>query len=345
MNPEIKKALELLNQSDVVGLPTETVYGLAARVDRPQGLAKIFSVKARPLFDPLIVHVAGIMMAKNYVTEWNALAQVLAEKFWPGPLTLVLPKNSKVPDIVTAGLETVGLRAPKNELAIELIQACGVGLAAPSANRFGRTSPTRWEHVEREFAGKIFILKSEPSEIGIESTVLEIQQQSLTLHRLGAVSKTQIETVLNERQLEFHWAPFADSQTTSQATSQTRNQAGYLKKSPGQMQHHYMPEIPLVWVNDVIDNQEIINRYLAAAPLLPDQVEGVVINKASVVKNLKELKLSVDPVIAARELYHHMRLAAQSADLIFFRKLPIMGGEAWEPILERLTKAACLKLD
>lgn len=328
MNSDLDRALQLLDQSEVVGLPTETVYGLAARVDRPLGLAQIFKVKQRPLFDPLIVHVDSIAMARRYSNVWTEAAQILAAEFWPGPLTLVLPKSDLVPTIVTSGLETVGLRVPKNEVALDLIRACGVGLAAPSANRFGKTSPTRWEHVESEFQGKVFTLKSEPSQVGIESTVLEIQGSHLVLHRLGAITREQIENRLQGQEIVFSW----------KAPSREK------KASPGQMQHHYMPSVPLVWVEGELTREQIQQRYLSAVSQIPDEVEGIKIVKSLKVDRLEELWLPKDPVLAARDLYHQMRVVAQSADLIFFRKQEWMEGESWAPILERLTKAASLKL-
>lgn len=327
MADDFGHALRLLEDGDVVGLPTETVYGLAARVDRPEGLAKIFAVKERPLFDPLIVHVDGIAMAQKYAGEWPAAAQKLAAKFWPGPLTLVLPKSDLVPAIVTSGLETVGLRVPDNRVALKLIEQAGVGLAAPSANRFGKTSPTRWEHVQSEFNGTVFSLKSDPSKIGIESTVLEVRGGQLTLHRQGAVLKSQIESALQGT--EFRWKS-ADANVL---------------KSPGQLKHHYMPAVPLVWVQSLKSPDEIKKLYLEKSAELPTHIEGVEIRRAREIHTIRELKLSGDPVQAARELYHELRVQSEHADLIYFAYDPQMTGEAWAPILERLTKAASLKLN
>lgn len=329
LSSQIAKALELLDQGEVVGLPTETVYGLAARVDRPAGLAKIFQVKERPLFDPLIVHVSSLSMAQQYVKSWPRIAQSLALKFWPGPLTLVLPKSELVPAIVTSGLETVGLRMPRPMLALNLISQAGVGLAAPSANRFGRTSPTRWEHVQEEFKNAVFILQGDPCEVGIESTVLEIRDSVLVLHRLGSVSRIQIESELQNAGLSFEWLKADEME----------------KRSPGQMKHHYMPAVPLLWTESALTAQEIREKYLAARAQIPDTVEGVQLIKPEQVPRVSELRLSENPQAAARELYHQMRVIAQNADLIYFQKQNHMSGEDWSPILERLTKAASLKLD
>lgn len=330
----LARAIELLDQGEVVGLPTETVYGLAARVDRPLGLDQIFKIKQRPLFDPLIVHVESITMAQRYASVWPKSAEILAKEFWPGPLTLVLPKSDLVPSIVTSGLKTVGLRVPKNQVALDLIRACSVGLAAPSANRFGKTSPTRWEHVESEFQGTVYTLKSEPSQVGIESTVLEIQDSKLILHRPGSITREQIDLILNRNQISFSWHRPSEEK----------------KVSPGQMKHHYMPSVPLVWIEahsrtgKASMEEHVKQEYLSAITRIPDEVEGVKIVKPLKVDRVQELLLPKDPVLAARELYHQMRVVAQAADLIYFKKQDWMEGESWSPILERLTKAASLKL-
>ncbi|HRO65991.1 MAG TPA: L-threonylcarbamoyladenylate synthase, partial [Pseudobdellovibrionaceae bacterium] len=139
---DLEKAVDLLSKEGVVGMPTETVYGLAARIDRPEGIRRIFSTKERPFFDPLIVHVSSFNQAKTLTTRWSKAAAVLAETFWPGPLTLVLPKADQVNPLITSGLESVGLRMPKHPLALQLITRADCPLAAPSANKFGRTSLT-----------------------------------------------------------------------------------------------------------------------------------------------------------------------------------------------------------
>ncbi len=138
----IKKAADLLKSGDVVAIPTETVYGLAGSIESEKGLHKIFSTKERPFFDPLIVHVNSIDMAKSLTSSWDAACEALAQAFWPGPLTLALKKNEKVSDLITAGLDSVGLRFPSHPVAQEVIKAVGSPLAAPSANKFMRTSPT-----------------------------------------------------------------------------------------------------------------------------------------------------------------------------------------------------------
>ena len=155
MKKEINLPIEAFKNHKLVAIPTETVYGLSAPIDQPLLIKKIFEVKERPFFDPLIVHVSSISEAKEWVSDWPVIAQKLAERFWPGPLTLVLPKNDKVSDLITSGLDTVGLRCPNHPLTLALIKELGVPLAAPSANKFGKTSPTSKYYPEISSGGYV----------------------------------------------------------------------------------------------------------------------------------------------------------------------------------------------
>ncbi|HTS77725.1 MAG TPA: L-threonylcarbamoyladenylate synthase [Bryobacteraceae bacterium] len=183
----VSDAAARIRQGGVVAFPTETVYGLGANALDPQAVAKIFELKGRPHTSPLIVHVSSIEMAKRYAAEWPPIADELARKHWPGPLTLVVSKSPEIPDIVTAGLATVGLRMPNHPLALELIEKSGVPIAAPSANRFTHLSPTTPEHVEEEFGGAVEILEGGPSQVGIESTVVSVVNGELKLLRPGMI--------------------------------------------------------------------------------------------------------------------------------------------------------------
>src|SRR5579863_6531903 len=158
MNLSIKEAAERIRAGELVAFPTETVYGLGADALDPAAIAKIYELKGRPETSPLIVHAASIEMARALLTEWPDQAEHLARKYWPGPLTLVLPKAASIPDIVTAGLWTVGLRVPAHPIALELIREAGVPLAAPSANRFAGLSPTTAEHVRQAFGDAVDVL-------------------------------------------------------------------------------------------------------------------------------------------------------------------------------------------
>tara|TARA_R110000868_G_scaffold32343_3_gene117652 strand:+ start:13253 stop:14149 length:897 start_codon:yes stop_codon:yes gene_type:complete len=218
---EMQKAIALLNSAQVVGMPTETVYGLAARIDLAEAISKIFTTKQRPDFDPLIVHVSSIDQAKECTSHWSEAAQKLAEAFWPGPLTLILPKATHISGKITSGLTSVGIRCPDHPLALELIRATGP-LAAPSANRFGKTSPTTKGHVDSEFEGSVFTLEGGSCQVGIESTVVGVFDDRLEIYRPGSITKSQLEQV-----------------------SQLKVSHVQSPVSPGALKHHYMPDVPM----------------------------------------------------------------------------------------------------
>ena len=199
-NPaEIDHAARLLRAGRLVAFPTETVYGLGANALAPDAVARIYTVKRRPATSPLIVHVASIEMARTLVApgEWREIADRLVQKFWPGPLTLVLPKADAIPMNVTAGQPTVGLRMPSHPAALALIRAAGLPLAAPSANRFTELSPTTAEHVRQSLNGDVdYVLDGGPCDVGIESTVLSLVEPRPTLLRPGGLSRADIESVI-----------------------------------------------------------------------------------------------------------------------------------------------------
>jgi L-threonylcarbamoyladenylate synthase len=219
---DIEKVIGLLTQDELVAIPTETVYGLAGNALSSVAVAKIFSVKNRPQFDPLIVHVPDLEKATDYVLEIPEAAKRLAEKFWPGPLTLLLKKKSIIPDLVTAGLDTVGIRCPDHSLTRQLLKELPFPLAAPSANPFGYVSPTRPEHVEEQLGNKIsYILDGGACPVGIESTIVGFEDDKPVVYRLGGLSLENIEATLGAVRLMTH------------STSNP--------KSPGQLKSHYAP--------------------------------------------------------------------------------------------------------
>lgn len=337
MKPSVfDQAVERLKAGDVVAMPTETVYGLAARIDSEEGVRKIFSTKRRPFFDPLIVHVTSKAMAYPLTTDWSPMANFLAEHFWPGPLTMVLPKSDRVNPMITSGLTSVALRMPKHSVALSLIERVGAPLAAPSANRFGRTSPTTADHVRSEFPDSdLLILDGGPCEIGLESTVLLIERNgenyTLSLLRAGQITKTDLEKTLGHQKFSF----------------QFRESVGKAK-APGQMQHHYMPEIPLVLIRSKsLTDREIIGEVEQKLKDIPDQVEGVDIRKPVKISKLVELQLPEDPTLAARSFYAELRRHGESgqADLIYFRAKAFHSAEAWQALMDRLTKASSIILD
>jgi L-threonylcarbamoyladenylate synthase len=231
----ISRAVELLRAGQVIGLPTETVYGLAGDGLNPAALARIFEVKQRPLFDPLILHFADAAGAFEVAGEIPAAARKLAQRFWPGPLTLVLRKKEIVPDLATSGLPDVALRVPAHPVAQALLRAFGGGpLAAPSANRFGRISPTDAQAVRAELGEAVpLILDGGPCAVGLESTVLLLSEGQPKLLRAGGISVEEIEAIIGPVQ---HATPVDDK-----------------PQAPGQLKHHYAPRKPLRLVVDVAE--------------------------------------------------------------------------------------------
>jgi L-threonylcarbamoyladenylate synthase len=224
---DIQKAAGIIQEGGLVAFPTETVYGLGADALNPYAAARIFEVKERPQFDPLIVHVADLRQAEILVAKLPEKALKLAAKFWPGPLTLVLPKAPLVPDIVTSSLPTVAIRVPNHPMALELIRESGRPLAAPSANPFGQVSPTTAEHVRKSLGTKVdMILDGGPCVVGVESTVLSLVDQEPVLLRPGGVPLEEIQAIIG-------------------AVS-TQTQAGQKPSAPGQLESHYAPRTPLV---------------------------------------------------------------------------------------------------
>jgi L-threonylcarbamoyladenylate synthase len=232
----IKRASELLRAGQVVGLPTETVYGLAANALDAEAVARIFQVKGRPSHNPVIVHVASLEMAVSCVQEWPKMAERLARAFWPGPLTLVLPRSGRIPDIVTAGGPTVGLRWPSHPFIRAVIQRCGFPLAAPSANLSNRVSPTNARHVWKQLGAKIpLIIDGGHAQVGIESTVLDLSVSPPRVLRPGMVHDHSIMAVTGE--LAGTLVSAADRKL----------------KSPGLLEKHYSPRarlIQLTWSDE-----------------------------------------------------------------------------------------------
>lgn len=190
---DIERAAGLIRAGRLVAFPTETVYGLGANALDADAVARIFAAKERPSTSPVIVHVDSVEMARGLAADWPETAEILAQRYWPGPLTLVVPKSAAIPDIVTAGLPTVGLRMPAHPLALQLIHAAGVPIAAPSANRFTELSPTLAEHVTKSLAD--LVLDGGPAKVGIESTVLSLSG-SPELLRPGVIPLPEIEALI-----------------------------------------------------------------------------------------------------------------------------------------------------
>lgn len=306
---DIAAAATLIRDGELVGLPTETVYGLGADATNERAVAKIFEAKGRPKFNPLISHVTGTEEAKRYV-KWNATAEKLAATFWPGPLTLVLPRieDSPIALLTTAGLDTVAIRAPAHDMAQALIEAAGRPIAAPSANRSGAVSPTLAAHVAESLGGRVkMILDGGPCTIGVESTVLDLTAERPTLLRPGGATREAIEGVIGP-------VAVSDALLSGDAA----------RKSPGQLASHYAPSVPVRLDATTVSADEAL---LAFGPSLAGA------------RTTLNLSPSGDLTEAAANLFAHLRaLDGQKPSRIAVMPIPETGlGLA---INDRLRRAA-----
>jgi L-threonylcarbamoyladenylate synthase len=252
----IELAATCLRRGGVVAFPTETVYGLAAMAFDARAVARIFEIKGRPSFDPLIVHIAGAAMLERVVASVPPAAQALIERFWPGPLTLVLRKRAEVPSLVTAGLESVAVRMPAHPVACALIEAAGAPLAAPSANPFGGLSPTRAEHVNRMLGDRVdMIIDGGATSLGIESTVVALEPLP-TLLRPGALPLEEIEALIGPLE---------------------RAPAGSPVRAPGQLPLHYAPATPLRVIDPAVVAPH--DRRRAGALSLSESIDGYALSR------------------------------------------------------------------
>lgn len=308
------QAAELLAQGQLVALPTETVYGLAADARSPKAVARIFEAKGRPAGNPLIVHIDSVEMAEGCVAAWPRAAAQLAGAFWPGPLSLVLPKADSIPDIVTAGGKTVAVRCPAHPVFTAVLAKCGFPLAAPSANRSNRVSPTRAEHVVDQLGGLIpLVLNGGACDLGIESTVLDLTGDTPTLLRPGMISLGQLQAVLG---------PVATSKHPAAAEP---------LKSPGQLQRHYSPRAKLI----------IVEGDMAAALGQADETTHVIARTAEPAAWPSERWHELPAVVSdfARELYSTLHRCDQlGAETILVQSLP--SGDEWAALRDRLNRAA-----
>ncbi|MFY0683636.1 MAG: threonylcarbamoyl-AMP synthase [Balneola sp.] len=245
-----QKYIQAINNGDVVAFPTETVYGLGADAWNSGAIAKVFETKGRPSDNPLIVHVSDPDQINNFASFIPESAQLLIEEFWPGPLTLVFNKKPEVLDAVTAGLGTVAIRMPANDIALELISKTGP-LVAPSANRSGAPSPTKAIHVKADFGSSILVIDGGKTQVGLESTVLDISDENPAILRPGSIGKKEIETVLGREILN-------DNSTSNKP------------KSPGQKYSHYKPNAEVRWLNSDDDLEDTSTLFL----LLNSEIEA-----------------------------------------------------------------------
>jgi L-threonylcarbamoyladenylate synthase len=328
----IAQAAALLTAGELVAFPTETVYGLGGNALDPQAVERIFIAKGRPFQDPLIVHIAGLEMLAQVVRAAPPVAYQLAEHFWPGPLTLILPRSEHIPAGVSAGLDTVAVRMPNHPVASALIEQAGVPVAAPSANRFGRTSPTSAEHVLADLNGRIaMVLDGGNPPVGVESTVLDVTQSPAVILRPGGVSQEALAAVLGEVRLR---------------DNQTVEAEGGAMPSPGMLPRHYAPRATLILFEDQDIGRVRLQMRREAQELLADGRRVGVLAVDEDISAFHELDVEVarlgsveDLTQIAHRLYLAIReLDAVAVDFILARSYGTQGlGLA---ILDRLRRAS-----
>lgn len=331
MSSEVLRAADILRRGGLVAFPTETVYGLGVHALDRSAVRRLFDAKGRPSNDPLIVHVASFAEVPPLVSQVPATAVALAERFWPGPLTLVMRKSASVPSEVSAGLDTVAIRIPSHAVAHALLAAAGLPVAAPSANLFSRPSPTRASHVVEDLNGRIdMVLDAGPTDVGVESTVLDLVTIPPTVLRPGAIAVETLRELL----------PDVRVRTTTLRDDQPA------LPSPGLLAQHYAPRTPLTLYPHgaaAMPDQAVRDVHDAVASgrrvgVLATTEDAALFQALPVV--IAELGSETDPQAVAARLYAALReLDAAGLDFIVTRDFPIDSG-LWQAIRDRLRRAS-----
>lgn len=309
---DINKAVKLLSENKLVAIPTETVYGLAGNIFSEEAIQNIFKTKQRPLFNPLIVHIPNTEYLKTIVKNIPEKAKLLAEKFWPGSMTLVLPKKDIIPSLITSGKETVAVRIPNHPVTLELLNKLTFPLAAPSANPFNRISPTKPEHVANYFNNNLeMVLDGGICKSGIESTIIGFENNEPIIYRLGALSVEEIEKVIGKVAI--------------------KNKKEQNPDAPGMLAKHYAPKTKTILINNVLVELNNHKGKKIGVISFSETVKGN--NIAANIILSKEKSLAK----AASKLYDAMHeLDKMNLDVILIEKLPDIGlGRSMNDRLER----------
>lgn len=314
ISTDISKAIAILNAEDLVAIPTETVYGLAGNIFSEKAIKSIFETKKRPFFNPLIVHISSVEALADIVSYIPEKAKLLADAFWPGPLTLVLPKNSSIPDLITAGKNTVAVRIPNHPVALELLNELDFPLAAPSANPFGSISPTTAQHVNDYFKDDIkMVLDGGACQHGIESTIIGFEDEEPIVYRLGSTSLEAIENVVDSIQI--------------------KNKKDIAPDAPGMLDRHYAPKTQTILVDNLSEAIEKNSKKRIGVLVFDKPSEHDAIAFQIV------LSESTDLQEAASKLYDALhQLDKQNLDLIIAERFPDFGlGKSINDRLQRAT--------
>lgn len=313
MQHEINLAVKILKAGGLVAFPTETVYGLGADASNPEAVSKIFATKERPADHPLIVHLADIAQVPVWAHEFPVEAQKLAAAFWPGPLTLILKRSSLVPDVVTATQDTVGIRIPSHPLALALLRAFGQGVAAPSANRFGRISPTSAVHVAEELGDRVdLILDGGNCQVGLESTIVDCSSAKARVLRPGGISLPAISAVLG---YEVGW----------------KQRSGI--RVSGTLESHYAPSTPV----QIVESSKLAS--LEGSSLESDSLGLLCHSAVPTGFAAVSLQLPAEPADYAQQLYAALReLDKHGLERIIIEAVPET--DAWLAVRDRLRRAS-----
>ena len=314
ISKDIEKAIAILENNDLVAIPTETVYGLAGNIFSEKAIQKIFATKERPFFNPLIVHIASKDELNKVISQLPKKAALLADAFWPGSMTLILPKNKNISALITAGKDTVGVRIPNHPLTLDLLKKLSFPLAAPSANPFNRISPTQPQHVANYFEGKIeMVLDGGPCEKGLESTIIGFEGEEPVILRLGALALEDIEKVVGK--------------------AMVKNKNEESPEAPGMLKKHYSPRTKIL-VSSVIEKD--IERYAG------EKIGVLSFSKSYTHPSIQHIEiLSKEGNLeeAAPNLYEALhRLDGKKLTLILAEKLPNVG--LGKTINDRLHRAS-----
>lgn len=300
-------AAKCIQDGKLVAFPTETVYGLGANALNPLAVAKIFELKERPSFDPLIIHIANLQQLEKLVLTQDERVYKLAEEFWPGPLTMVLPKSSIVPDIITSGLSTVGIRMPRNEIALELIRKSNCPIAAPSANKFGRISPTTAAHVRKQLPNVDYILEGGKTTVGIESTIIKLTHYGFQILRNGVITQEELEAII----------PLDENTIIEKASA------------PGMLKSHYSPRKKLLIADIDLSN---INKLRAGLISFSGELEKgfCKVIKVSERNDLKDYAVN---------MFEAMHSFEDDEDIDIIIAEPVSENGIGKAIMDRLRKA------
>lgn len=317
ISTDISKAVAILNSEELVAIPTETVYGLAGNIFSENAIKLIFETKKRPFFNPLIVHIPSVDVLPSIVSYIPEKAQLLADAFWPGPLTLVLPKQVSIPDVITAGKDTVAVRIPNHPVALELLNAIDFPLAAPSANPFGSISPTTAQHVENYFKNDIkMVLDGGACQRGIESTIIGFEGDEPVIYRLGSTSIEAIENIVGPIKI--------------------KNKKEIAPDAPGMLERHYAPKTQTILVDKLSEAiQKHTDKRIGVLALnKPIDHEAIVFQIV--------LSKSTDLQEAASKLYDALhQLDKKDLDIIIAERFPDFGlGKSINDRLQRATVKA-----